>query len=96
MNVNSQQIASILRQILAVTALVVGPLTAAVPSMHLPVAISGIITFIGGLIMTIEHYVSDPSTGNTTPASGTVLTVDPEVVRSAVKEAVTNATKGGN
>lgn len=66
----TQQLASYLRQGVALVALVVGPLTAAVPAMHLPAGVSAIITAIGGTILTVEHYVSDPSTG-TTNAPGT-------------------------
>jgi hypothetical protein len=63
--VNTQQVASILRQVLAVAAVVMGAITASISSLHLPVAVSAALTVIGGIILAIEHYVSDPSTGST-------------------------------
>ena len=68
----SQSIASVARQVLAVAVSVYGVLTASVQSLHLPPAISAILTAVGPIILAIEHYVADPSTG--TP---TVPTVTP-------------------
>lgn len=65
--VNTQQISSILRQILAYVSIAFGILTQAVSGIHLPVAMSTVLTVIGGVLINVEHYVSDPSTG--TPAS---------------------------
>ncbi len=62
-----QSIASIARQFLAVVSIVMGVVTASVSSLHLPVAVSTALTIAGSVILAIEHYVSDPSTGNPTP-----------------------------
>lgn len=64
MTVNTQQVASIFRQILAVAAIVMGALTQALNGIHLSPAISSVLAIVGGVILAIEHYVSDPSTGN--------------------------------
>ena len=81
--VTKQSFASIVRQILAVAGIVMGVLTASVSSLHLPIALSSILTVAGAVILAIEHYVADPSTG-TTPmaavpvvptATGTAVTV---------------------
>jgi len=65
MTINKQSAASIIRQILGVVATAFGIVTASVSSLHLPVGISAILTAAGPLILAIEHYVGDPSTGNT-------------------------------
>lgn len=65
---NIQRVAAVARQVIAYAALVVGPLTAAVPAMHLPAPVSAVITAVGGVIVVVEHYVGDPSTGTTTAA----------------------------
>jgi hypothetical protein len=65
MTINKQSAASIIRQILGVVATAFGVLTSSVSSLHLPVAISTILTACGPLILVVEHYVGDPSTGNT-------------------------------
>ncbi len=62
-----QQIASILRQVAAVAAVVMGILTQALNGIKLPPAISTAMTIVGGTLLAIEHYVSDPSTGSTAP-----------------------------
>jgi len=64
---NTQQISAVVRQVLAVVAVIMGALTQAVSNIHLPVAVSSVLAFVGGLILVVEHYVSDPSTGSTTP-----------------------------
>jgi len=69
MTVNSQQLASIARQGLAILGIVFGVLTQSVGSLHLPVAISGILTVGGAVILAVEHYVSDPSTGTPAPTT---------------------------
>jgi hypothetical protein len=66
MTVNSQQLASIARQGLAILGIVFGVLTQSVGSLHLPVAVSTALAIGGTVILAIEHYVSDPSTGSTT------------------------------
>ena len=65
--VNSQQVASITRQILALVAIVVGQLTQGATAWHLPIANSTALTLIGGGLLWIEHYVGDPSTGTPVP-----------------------------
>ena len=78
--VTKQSFASIVRQILAVAGIVMGVLTASVSSLHLPVAISSILTVAGSVLLAIEHYVADPSTGTTSFAKeGTVPAVTPTV-----------------
>lgn len=63
---NVQQIASVARQGLAVVAVAMGAVTAALPSLGLPVAVSSALVAVGGVILTVEHYVADPSTGRPT------------------------------
>lgn len=62
---NLQQLASILRQVAAVGAIVMGALTATLNGIHLPPAVSAVLTALGGGLLWIEHYVGDPSTGTT-------------------------------
>ena len=73
--VNTQRLGAVVRQILALAAVTMGVLTASVTSLHLPTAVSSILVVVGGVIMAIEHYVSDPSTG--TPAAPSTPTVPP-------------------
>jgi hypothetical protein len=61
---NTQQLASIIRQVLAVAAIVMGALTSALNGIHLPAAVSAVLAASGAVILALEHYVSDPSTGN--------------------------------
>lgn len=63
---NPQSVASIARQVLAIAGIVMGVLTASIGSLHLPTAVSSILVVAGSVLLAIEHYVSDPSTG--TPA----------------------------
>lgn len=67
----TQSLASIIRQVLAVLAVVFGVLTASVSSLHLPASVSTALTVIGGIVLAVEHYVSDPSTGTPTPPAPT-------------------------
>lgn len=60
-----QSISSIFRQVLAVVAGVAGIVTASVAQLHLPPAVSTALIGFAGVILTVEHYVSDPSTGTT-------------------------------
>lgn len=62
----TQSIASVLRQGLAILGIIFGVLTQTVTQMHLPVVLSSIITVGGAVILAVEHYVADPSTGTTT------------------------------
>jgi hypothetical protein len=70
----TQQVSSIIRQIVAVAAVVFGAISAAISStnaIHLPPAVSSVLVIAGSVIMAIEHYVGDPSTGSTTPVATT-------------------------
>jgi hypothetical protein len=73
--VTVQQISSIARQVVAILAFIFGILTQAVSGIHLPAAISSVMVAVGGGLVALEHYLSDPSTGNPTPApsSGSAL-----------------------
>jgi hypothetical protein len=62
-----QAIASVARQVLAIAGIVMGVITASVTSLHLPSAVSSILVVAGSVILAIEHYVSDPSTGTPAP-----------------------------
>jgi hypothetical protein len=61
----NQRTASVLRQVLAVLALVFGALTQAVATIKIPPAASVVMGIFGTVILGLEHYVSDPSTGST-------------------------------
>jgi hypothetical protein len=65
--VNTQQISAVVRQTLAIAAIVMGALTQALNGIKLPVAISTVLAVGGAVILAVEHYVSDPSTGSSTP-----------------------------
>jgi hypothetical protein len=75
----TQAIASVARQVLAVAAIIMGALTSALSSIHLPPAISTALVTAGGVLIAIEHYLSDPSTGNpvTTTTTTTASTFKP-------------------
>ena len=62
-----QRIASIARQVVAVLATIYGILTASVTALHLPPAVSAALVAAGPIILAVEHYVSDPSTGTPAP-----------------------------
>lgn len=64
--INSQSLASVVRQFLAVLGIIFMVLTQSDSSLHLPVAASSILGIIGGIILALEHYVGDPSTGTVT------------------------------
>lgn len=64
---SKQSFASVLRQVLAILSVAFGVITASVSSLRLPVAVSTVLTIAGAVILAIEHYVSDPSTGTTQP-----------------------------
>jgi hypothetical protein len=67
MTLNTQSISAIARQVLAIVGIIFGVLTASVSSLHLPIAVSTVLTVGGTIILAIEHYVGDPSTGTPTP-----------------------------
>lgn len=66
---NTQPIASIARQLLAIAGIVMGVLTASDSAIHLPAGISAIFVTAGAIILAIEHYVADPTTGTGVPTS---------------------------
>jgi hypothetical protein len=68
--VNTQQIGAVARQVLAIAGIVMGVITASVTSLHLPTAVSSILVVAGSVVLAIEHYVSDPSTGTPAPPVG--------------------------
>lgn len=80
-NDTQQRVFSIARQILALAGVVMGVLTASVTSLHLPPSVSAVLTVGGALILAIEHFVADPSTG--TPVATTTVTTTAPVERSA-------------
>jgi hypothetical protein len=71
----SQSLASVLRQVLALIGIIMGVLTQSLSSLHLPVAVSTALTVAGAVILAIEQYVGDPSTG--TPVVKAVPGVQP-------------------
>ena len=66
-SLNTQQLASIVRQVIAIVAWVFALLTQSVAGLHLPVAVSTTLGIFGTVILAVEHYVGDPSTGTPTP-----------------------------
>lgn len=90
---NTQQLASILRQIAAVASIVMGAITAAVNSnnaIHLPPAVSAVLAAAGGLLLSVEHYVGDPSTGTvTTTVPTTIVPTTVETPADTIKAAPT-------
>ena len=65
---NTQRVSSIVRQVLAVCVSIIGVLSADNTIMgSLPKWASGILVAFGPVILAIEHYVSDPSTGTPAP-----------------------------
>jgi len=66
MTVTKQSAASIIRQILAIAAIVVAAVSTSANSIHLPPIGSAILGLAGAIIIGIEHYVGDPSTGTPT------------------------------
>ena len=73
----NQSLASIARQALALLGIVFGVLTQSVGALHLPVALSSVLAIGGAVILAIEHYVADPSTGTTPAAPVTPPVVTP-------------------
>jgi hypothetical protein len=63
-----QSLASVIRQVVAIAAVVMGALTASLAAIKLPTAVSAVLAAAGAVILAIEHYVGDPSTGTPTPA----------------------------
>jgi hypothetical protein len=69
-----QSVSSVVRQVLAVLVSVYGVLSASVTALHLPPAVSAILTAFGPVLLTVEHYVGDPSTGTPTTPTKPVTT----------------------
>lgn len=67
MTLNTQSFSAIARQVLAILGIVFGVLTQSVSQLHLPTAVSSILLVAGSVILAVEHYVGDPSTGTTPP-----------------------------
>ena len=63
MTINTQQVASVLRQAAAIAMVVVS----ALDTISMPAAVRGVLVAVGGAILGVEHYVSDPSTGTPKP-----------------------------
>jgi hypothetical protein len=63
MTINTQQIASWVRQAAAIAAVVIS----ALDTISMPAGVRAVLVAVGGAILTAEHYVSDPSTGTPTP-----------------------------
>lgn len=61
--INTQRLSAVVRQILAILSITFGVLTQSVTTLHLPASLSAILLVAGSVILAIEHYVSDPSTG---------------------------------
>lgn len=74
--VDTQRWGALLRQGLAVAGVVFGVLTSSVSSLHLPPSISSIMMVGGAVVLAVEHYVSDPSTGTPPPSSTTTTKTD--------------------
>jgi len=73
--ITKQNAGSIARQALAILGIVFGILTQSVGSLHLPVAVSTAITIGGAVLLAVQHYVADPSTGTTNAPPPLVVTV---------------------
>ncbi len=70
----AQAIASVIRQVFAVAAVVMGALTQALQGIHLPPALSAVLAAGGLLLLNLEHYLGDTSTGNPTTTTITSTT----------------------
>ena len=66
MTISKQSLASTLRQVLAVVVSLIGVLTQTDAGLKLPVALSAILVAFAPVLLVVEHWLSDPSTG--TPA----------------------------
>jgi hypothetical protein len=64
--VNIQRISSLGRQALAIAGIVFAILTQSDSALHLSPVVSAWMGVGGAVILAVEHYVSDPSTGSTT------------------------------
>jgi hypothetical protein len=87
---SAQSFSSIARQVAAIAAVIMGSLTAALPSLHLPAAVSALLVALGGAVFAVEHYVADPSTGKVPPV--TVSVEHPKAVAEAAAPPTMSAT----
>lgn len=78
---STQQIASIVRQVgaIAISAAYAG-LIAAGDGGQLPAAVKAVIVAFGPGIVLLEHFLSDPSTGNSTPPPSPPSSTYPPIV----------------
>jgi hypothetical protein len=70
-DIGSQRFWAVTRQVLSVAAIVMGALTQALSSIKLPIGVSSVLVAVGGIVLAIEHYVADPSTGSTSVTTPT-------------------------
>jgi hypothetical protein len=75
MTITTQNAGSIARQTLAILGIIFGILSQSVSSLHLPIAMSTAITIAGSVLLAIQHYVADPSTGSTNAPPPVVVSV---------------------
>ena len=75
-----QSVASVARQVLAVAVSVYGVLTQNIAALHIPAAAATVLIAFGPTLLAIEHYVSDPSTGNAVKVTET-----PQAVAATAK-----------
>lgn len=74
-----QSVAAVIRQVLAIAAVVMGALTSALSGIHLPPAVSAVLAAGGLVLLNVEHYLSDPSTGNPVTTTTTTTALPPTV-----------------
>jgi len=74
-----QSVASVIRQVLAVLVSVFGVLTANQTVLHLPAWASSILIAFGPVLLTLEHYLGDPSTGTPTTTKPTPVVGNPTI-----------------
>jgi hypothetical protein len=71
MTINSQQVASWLRQAAAIAIVVMS----ALDTISMPTAVRASLGAVAAALLAVEHYVSDPSTGTPTPKPVPVASV---------------------
>jgi hypothetical protein len=55
---DTQRLSAIARQVIAVVAIIMGALTAALPSISLPPGVSAVLVGFGGVVIALEHHLS--------------------------------------
>jgi multidrug transporter EmrE-like cation transporter len=73
-NITTQSAAAIFRQFLAILGIIFGILTQSVKALHLSPVVSAWLGIGGVVILAIEHYVGDPSTGTATTTQPPTVT----------------------